>query len=63
MSADSANETNQPAGCVRCGHLIGYHWPEDEHCTAKDCTCSAYVDSDPPLPKSKLINRPTSLGS
>lgn len=41
-------------GCAVCGHLIGYHWPEDEHCTAQDCGCPGYVDPDPALPS---INR------
>jgi len=28
--------------CKHCGHLIGYHWPEDEKCTVKDCSCPGF---------------------
>ncbi len=31
--------------CRHCGHLIGYHWPEDDKCRAKDCECPGYEPS------------------
>jgi hypothetical protein len=42
--------------CKHCGHLIGYHGPEDEKCTVEGCQCSGYEPSDEetkssPLPK------------
>lgn len=43
------------SGCAFCGHLIGYHWPEDEHCTVKDCDCSGYAEFEAPI-LSKLPN-------
>ena len=37
-------QDRDPNGCVRCGHLIGYHHLEGERCSAWKCDCPGYED-------------------